>query len=498
MREKPSLLVGIADDRIQGSPPETAQTLRELNVGAARVMLLWEPSQSALSTAQIATLSGILSAAPDLRMLVSSRARAGSAAPSSDAERNAYCSFLGDVATRFTAIRDFGIWPEPSKQQVWAPQYNRDGVSVAPGTYVALLARCWDVLHGIRADANLIGPSTASKGNDRPLARSNIPHAPGTFIRRMGGAYRASGRTAPLVDTVGHHPNGADSAERPWRSHPDSGTLDLGDWSGLLQAWHDGFAGTGQATPAGGTIAIWHTESGFQAEPSRVKRGLYTGSESDAHALPAVLPSGDPNPTESLAPDQAIQSRDAIHLAYCQSYVAAMFNFLLYDETSLGRWQSGVYWPDRTPKPSATAFAEAAGAARNSRIRCSKLKGGPVKRVFVPKSSVDVRRISWSRATRFNHKDDLWRLQLQLDKAASYEAAIVPVRRRGTSARATGAAAHTVKGSLRRGFYQWVRFPRERLAPGLYRIELTAASTIEPARTATLDGPVFQVTPRRR
>ena len=497
-RAKPSLLLGVAGDRIQGAPDRTADVIRGLGLQAVRISLLWQPGQATLSAAQAATVAGVVSSARDLRVVLTARSRAGSDAPTSASDREAYCSFVGDIAARFPEIADFGIWLEPNKQQFWAPQYGANGASVAPRDYAALLARCWDVLHGIRADVNVIGPSTASKGNDRPDARSNISHSPGSFIRLMGKAYRASGRSAPLFDTVGHHPYGENSAERPWFKHTRSSTLGFGDWDGLLQALHDAFGGTGQLTPdAEGGPQVWYTESGFQTVPDAPKAALYTGAENDARALRDLVAAGDANTGAQHGPDQATQLRDAIQLAYCQPYVTGLFDFLLYDESNLGRWQSGVFWADETPKRSAAPYAEAVASANQRTINCSKLKNGPVERAFIPKSKVEITRIGWSRSTRFNHKHDLWRVHLQLDEPASYVATIVPVRRRGTSARAAGPAERVVKGTLRKGFYQWVTFPRERLAPGQYRIELTVASTLSAQRTATLDGPVFEVVPRR-
>jgi len=228
-QQKPSLVVGVADDRIQGAPQESSAQIRALNAGATRIMLLWESGQAALSAGQAATLAGIVGATPDIRVILSSRSRSGVGAPLTDADRSAYCSFLGDAAVRFPQISDFGVWIEPNKQQFWAPQYDSQGRSSAPAAYAALLARCYDVLHGIRGDANVIGPSTSSKGNDRPGARSNISHSPATFIWLMGDAYRASGHAAPLFDSVGHHPYGTDSAERAWRQHSNSLTIGLGD-----------------------------------------------------------------------------------------------------------------------------------------------------------------------------------------------------------------------------------------------------------------------------
>ena len=43
-------------------------------------------------------------------------------------------------------------------------------------------------------------------------------------------------------------------------------------------------------------------------------------------------------------------------------YVAGAFNFLLYDERDLSRWQTGLVRPDGSPKPAFGAFAQAASA----------------------------------------------------------------------------------------------------------------------------------------
>ena len=489
-REKEPLLLGVVDDRIQGAPGATADVIRDLGLGAVRVHLIWQPGQGTLSPAQIVRLGGVVNAAPDLRVVVTTRSHESSDAPTSRAARDTYCSFVGDLATRFPEIRDFGIWLEPNKQKFWAPQYDSSGASVAPAAYSELLARCWDVLHRIRADANVIGPSTASKGNDRPGARSNVSHSPGAFIRAMGASYRASGRTAPILDTVGHHPYGEHSAEPPGLTHARSNTLGLGDWAGLLQAVYDGFAGTGQPTPGPGGPQIWYTESGFQTTPSAAKAGLYSGAETDPHVLSDKVSGGEP--------DQATQLRDAIELAYCQPYVTGLFDFLLYDEADLGRWQSGLFWADETPKASAASYAAAVSSANERRIDCSNLAKGSIDRAFVPKTNVGVTRIGWAPATQFNHKHDLWRLRVQLDEPSHYVATIVPVRRRGTRVRPAGDPVRTVEGTLRRGYYQWVKFPRKRLAPGLYRIELKVTSSVSPDRTARLDGPpVFEVRARR-
>ena len=57
--------------------------------------------------------------------------------------------------------------------------------------------------------------------------------------------------------------------------------------------------------------------------------------------------------------NQAGQLTAALRLAASQPHVGAYFNFLLWDEARLEGWQSGLYWTDRTPKPSAPAFEDA-------------------------------------------------------------------------------------------------------------------------------------------
>ena len=69
--------------------------------------------------------------------------------------------------------------------------------------------------------------------------------------------------------------------------------------------------------------------------------------------------------------DQAVQLEDAIHLSYCQPFVGAYFNFHLVDEKDLGGWQSGVYYPDGTPKTAYQALHRTAGEVNASSINCA-------------------------------------------------------------------------------------------------------------------------------
>ena len=399
------LFVGVADNVLSSETAVAASAIRDLGFQAARINLLWQPGSSALSAKQVAGLDRVVRGAPDLRIVVASRSDTGLGAPRNAAARHEYCSFLGDVVSRYPQVRDVVVWLEPNKNRFWAPQFRRDGSSAAPRAYVALLATCWDLLHSLRSDVNVLAPSTTSRGNNNPLARRNISHSPGNFIREMGRAYRKLARSAPIFDTVSHHPYGERSSERPWKKHLRGTTIGQGDWQALMQAYYDAFAGTAQPIPGEGATRIWYLESGHQTLPALTKAHLYSGRETDTGALPDVDEAAAARASRSAvskAPDQATQTLDAVRLAYCQPYVASYFNFLLFDQTSLNRWQSAPFWSDRTPKRSAKAFRQAAHETSTRTVRCKNLPGDPLPKIFVPKLSVGIERLAWPARREFN------------------------------------------------------------------------------------------------
>jgi hypothetical protein len=232
------------------------------------------------------------------------------------------------------------IWNEVNSPAFWRPQRN------AAAEYAALLGRCWDFLHRMRSDVNVIS-STAPR------------HHPLRFLRDLGDAYVRSGRTRPLVDAFGHNPYPQHAAESPSVAHLD-GYVGQGDYSTLLRVVRESFAGTPQPAPGDRGVTIWYLETGFQTVPP-VGQPLYFGRENERRALPALADSG---------VDQAQQLRDAIELAYCQPAVGALFNFQLADERRLGGWQSGVLWANWRPKPSYAAVRDVVQDVHSRSVPC--------------------------------------------------------------------------------------------------------------------------------
>lgn len=357
-RADSDLVVGVVDDQIKwtGNPRPATAALRDLGIGALRVPLTWHRGATKLTPTDRVTMNRVVGATFPMRIVltVSGPARE---APRSAAERGQFCAYVRDALARYPTVHDVTIWNEVNSNDFWQPQFE-NGASVAPRDYVALLAHCYDTLKPLRPRVNLM-TDTSPRGNDNPFARSNASHSPGVFVRRMGEAYRASGRERPLFDNVGHHPYGDFSLESPFARHPNTGSIGQGDYDKLVAAYDEAFRGSDQPTIGRGA-RIYYLEDGFETAISPAKRGLYSGVERARVVGPDVLHSE--------------QLLDAVRLAYCQPHVASWFNFLLTDERGLTGWQSGLLWADGAKKPAYYAFRAAVREVKLRAVNCVALR----------------------------------------------------------------------------------------------------------------------------
>jgi hypothetical protein len=253
------------------------------------------------------------------------------AAPDEPADREDYCRFVRNALLRYGEVRDVVIWNEANSDTFWQPRES------APEDYAALLARCWDLLHAAMPNVNVVTTTAGS-------------HDPARFIRGVGAAYRASGRTRPLFDTAGHNPYPRYPDEAPTARH--AVYIGQGDYARLVAVLDESFAGTPQPPPQ-----IWYLENGFQTVVARARRPFYDGRES---AVRTVSPWA-----------QAAQLAAALRLASCQPRVAAFFNFLLVDEPRLERWQSGLLWPTWRRKPAFEAARTTIDEIRRGEVDCA-------------------------------------------------------------------------------------------------------------------------------
>lgn len=483
----PGLTVGLAEDNLKWRTAESVAVARDLGVTAFRVTVRWNTGQTVLDGMERTALDRAVPASWGLRLVVSVLGPAREP-PVDAAGRSAYCSFVRSLLERYPTIRDVVVWNEVNLSMFWQPQYDELGRSLAPAHYQALLGECWDAVHAVRPDANLV-TTTSPRGNDDPSAVSNVSHAPATFIRRMGEAYRAGGRARPLFDTVGHNVYGH-SSERPWKQHLGSTHLAQGDLEALLGALRAAFGGTAQPLPEdcggrSGCPGVWYLEAGYQTSPSAEKAHLYGGRETDAFPLAdrgAGDADGRPRDADGLAPDQATQLVDGLRLAYCQPYVQATFNFLLWDEPDLGRWQSGLLWADGTRKGSYDAFRDVAAEIADDAVDCTALR-----RTQLPgaRSGRVVERVAWQPRRSFPRRHKLWWFRVAVRGPADFRAVLVRLGPRRELLRASG--------TLRPGAFRFVRFYRQRLRAGSYRIELVVSSSDRALAPARYVGPRFRV-----
>jgi hypothetical protein len=231
--------------------------------------------------------------------------------PTTPAAQARFCGYAQSAVGAVPHARAVVVWNEANSRTYW---------NGTPQQYEALLARCYDALH--RKGLTILD-STASG------------HAPEAFLTAVGAAYRASGRTLPIVDAFGHNPYPASGRELPSAVHR-TGFVGEGDYTRFVDVLERAF---------GRKPAIWYLEDGFQSVIPTKLRWRYTGRET-VQAMTAA--------------EQSQRLVQAIELAGCQPNVHAFFNFEFIDESRLSGWQSGLIWRGVRRKPAAEAFALAA------------------------------------------------------------------------------------------------------------------------------------------
>ena len=371
--------VGVDEDAVLWRDAHvTASVARAVGLKAIRVTVPWKPGQTQVAAMQQQQLERAIVEAWGMRVVLTVYGRADDA-PTTAAARAEFCAYAGDILRRNPSIADVVIWNDPNDGAFWSPQ-TANGKSVAPAAYGALLAQCWDVLHGVRKSANVVAVAVSKQwasgaGQSHPVAE---------WYRRVGVAYRASKRNRPLFDTVGHIAHPVTAAERPWTRHTD-GHVGVGDYDRLVAALERAFHKTRQPAPGRNSkVKIWYLAQGFQTRADAAKEGLYSGRETDGGPVAAWSAAAASDSREGPAPDQATQLVDAVRVASCQPAVGAFFNFHLADESDLTGWQSGVLWADWTPKPSYSALRDVVAQANAGAVDCATVVSGSPPPVAAP------------------------------------------------------------------------------------------------------------------
>jgi hypothetical protein len=352
------MYIGAAEDAAKSSDLVVSKAKMDLAVlagfDAIRLTAIWKPGMTELEGYELAALENAAAAANlhGIRVIVSVYHRGSRTTPLTHQTRVEFADFTAALATRLPSVRDYIIGNEPNLNMFWMPQFGKKGASLSPRAYLQLLARTYDALKVVSPEIRVIGGSVSPRGGDNHRSRRQT-HSPTRFITELGKAYRATGRWRPIMDAFAFHPYGENSSVDPeFERHPRSTSIGLSEYDRLVRLLGKAFDGTAQE---GTTLPIVYDEYGVDSVIPSAKRTHYQGFE--------------PRTTRPISEfRQADYYRRALAMAYCQPTVEGFLVFHVSDESDLGRWQSGVFYADDTPKASLELVRAAVDEVRDETI----------------------------------------------------------------------------------------------------------------------------------
>ena len=357
------MTLGAAEDVVRAQDLVTTKAkmaqLRLAGFTAVRVTSNWLPGLVAPTSNELTVLRNIEAAArlSGVKVYVSVYHPGSRTTPLEPTAQAQFAQYTAALARALPSFDDIIVGNEPNLNRFWLPQFGLDGANASAPAYLALLSRTYDALKAVDPKLRVWGGALAPRGGDRP-GGARPTSSPTAFIQAMGAAYKASGRTAPVMDGFAIHPYPESSSQSPDLAHPRSTSIGLADYDKLVGLLATAFDGTAQA---GSTLPILYDEFGIESVVPAGKRSLYSGNE--------------PTTTKPVDERQQAAFYDlGLRLAFCQPNVAGMLLFHSHDETALLSWQSGVYYADGTPKASLNAVRDSLDRTRGGSIaRCDGL-----------------------------------------------------------------------------------------------------------------------------
>ena len=382
-----------------------------------------------------------------------SEIEAGAASPA------AFAAWLEAVARTYPQVRTFIVGNEPNLNSFWRPQGDGAGRILSAPAFGPFLAAGYDALKAVSSEITVLGLGLSPRGDDAPAASGKS--SPVHFLGALGDWYRASRRSAPLMDGLSYHPypNPSDFTV-PFTFAYGWPSASVQELDRIKQAVWDAFGGTGQPTTRNG-LRLYLDEVGWQVDTSG--QPGYTGAENVAVASEAA---------------QAAIYGELVRYVVCDPDVAQVNFFGYYDELDRGGWQSALRRADGSERAAHGAVA-AALAATGGRCQGAMRSWAPARGVIgasadfgsLARPSVVTRRAWGFRATALED--------------ATYRAGIY---RTGTSQVSIGrqltagkVSVREVSGTVKSRFVPAIQFPAGRLAPGtyVYAIRLSAAMNDE-------------------
>src|SRR5438105_2981532 len=454
----PTMTIGATEDIVKQPDLVGAKAQMDLlklaGLTSVRVTQYWVPGQTEPIGADLDGMENAVAAAQldGVRVVVSLTNVGSRTTPLTDQDQADFATYAANVARVLPSVHDYVIGNEPNLNRYWLPQFGLDASDLAAPAYESLLAKTYDALKAVSPTITVLGGAVSPRGVDRPNTGRDT-HSPTAFITDIGAAYKASGRTTPIMDEFAFHPYGDNSSQPPDFQHPSSTSIGLGDYGKLVALLGAAFDGTAQA---GSSLPIVYDEYGVETQIPAAKASFYTGRE----------------PTTTKPVDPATQGAyyaQALALVFCQPNVRGIFLFHSVDETDLDRWQSGLYYADGTPKTSLAPTRAAVQEARRGVIaHCTGLQL-PVK----------------AKLDRASARNPHFSFRLSCDIDCAYRARLERLPTHSTVMVTRGVA---VGGKPLR-----VAFVPRRLAPGRYRFTVRVAASMNPGPSRSLFGAAFRI-----
>jgi hypothetical protein len=271
--------------------------------------------------------------------------------PRNASDRSAFAEFAAGVVEA-VPVHAVVVGNEPNLSTFWKPQFGAGGRDLAAIGYADLLGRTYDAIKAADDGVIVIGGAVSPRGADRPRG-ARPTHSPTAYIRDLGAVYRKSGRDKPLMDGFAIHPYMQFSRVSPTETHPANTSITIADYPKLVALLNEAFRGTPQL---GARLPVYYTEFGVQTTVPPAKRSFYSDAASPGRADSVGFAT------------QAAYYRRALALTYCQPTVKGLFVFHTFDEADYAGWQSGLYFADRTPKPSLGGFRRAVADLRAGKL----------------------------------------------------------------------------------------------------------------------------------
>jgi hypothetical protein len=453
----PAMLVGATEDAAQQPSLALAKTQMDMarlaGFDAVRLAVTWDRGETALTDDAANRLGNAVSAAnlDGIHPIVSIYPRGSTQTPLTDAARADFAAFAVSVLKAAPTLSEVIVGNEPNLNRFWLPQFDDGGGDAVAPAFLQLLATTYDALKAVNPELIVAGIGLSPRGGDNPTAPRKT-HSPTAFLTDIGVAYRASGRTTPIMDELAFHPYEDNSSVEPTAGqHPSNTTIALADYGKLVSLLGTAFDGTAQL---GSKLPILYDEFGVETQIPAAKAPLYTGTE-----VPATKPVDEAT--------QARYYREAVALAFCQPTVHGILLFHVRDEAAMPAWQSGVFYVNGKPKTSLGAVRAASLSSHRGDIAaCSGLSLTP---------DVSVKRFVTATANppqALVHCDVTCDFRLRLEKLPAASPTVV------------------VPGQALGGIYDKIALPG-RVRAGRYRFTLIAWAHVNRGKTVRASSGAF-------